>query len=129
MTVVIGRSGEPTTVRGPQVGQGHMVWDAFDAARIEQLRRGVEVTIGDERIRLSRASGGLTRRARAITVERSGQSARLRLRRWEAVSLEDASVVVRGRLYGGRVADDVQPVQVALFLMITASELSLELRL
>lgn len=129
MTAVIGRSGEPTTVHGPQVGNCQMVWDAFDADRLDQLRRGIEVTIGDERIRLWRASGGLTRRARAIIVERQGRPARLRLRRWEAVSLEAASVLVRGRLYRGRVADDAQPVDVALFLLMTASGLHLEVRL
>lgn len=129
MTAVIGRSGEPTTVSGPQVGHGQMVWDAFDADRLDQLRRGIEITIGDERIRLSRAAGGLTRRARAITVERSGQSFRLRLRRWDTPSLEGTSVLVRGQLYRGRVGDDAQPLDVALFLLMTASGLYLEVRL
>lgn len=128
MTVVIGRSGDPTTVSGPQVGQGHLLWDRNRLDRLDRLQRGIEVTIGDERIRLWRASGGFSRRARAIHVERSGQSARMRLRRWDTFSLEGTSVLVRGQLYRGTVADDAQPVDVALFLLMTASILSFEVR-
>lgn len=63
MTVVIGRAGEPTTVSGPRVGHGQMVWDSNGLDRLERLRRGIEITIGDESMRLSRASGGFSRRS------------------------------------------------------------------
>lgn len=128
MTVVIGRAGEPTTVSGPRVGHGQMVWDSNGLDRLERLRRGIEITIGDESMRLSWASGGFSRRARAITIERPGRPARLRLRRWDTPSLEGTSVLVRGQLWGGRVGDNAQPVDVALFLLMAASTLVFEVR-
>lgn len=128
MTVLTVGTGEPTTVHGPQVGHGQMTWDPYGADRLDRLRRGIEITIGDEAMRLSRASGGFSRRARAITIERPGRPARLRLRRWDTPSLEGTSVLVRGQLWSGRVGDDAQPLDVALFLLMAASTLVFEVR-
>ena len=137
-----------TRLHGPAVGQAELPWgpgtlitnnDLDERRRQEErLRQGITARIGDLEVRLHRPTRGFLRAHRAIWVERPDHPpARLRLRRYYALSLERADGTRLARTggplgmsgYRGVVTPHADAVDVALLLLADFAGLDSEVAL
>lgn len=90
------------------------------------LRLGIDLQVGDQRVRLHQPKRGLLRSARTLKVDRRDRTAVFRNRSVATLSMETAdgaTLVRRGRATVGRVWPTADALDVAVFLLVDGSGL------